>query len=556
MSASIVLLHLIGAVALLLWGMRMVRTGVSRACGARLRQALQYSVRSRVRALAVGLGVTAVLQSATATALMVASFAGRGLIATGAALAVMLGADAGTTLVAQALSLRVDWLSPTLIAVGVSLHYVTEAALARQIGRACTGLGLMLLALHLIVTVSEPLRESAILHEVLGALGGERVIGMLIAVLLTVLTHSSLAVVLLIMSLAEAGVASLPLAFALIVGANIGGAVPAVLATWSSGPAARRVTLGNLCFKVSACLLVLPFLGEIQPLVAWLESDPARQAVNFHTALNLAIALVFIGVTEPCARLLARLLPAAPAAEEPGVPRYLDRDSLDMPTVALANAARETLRMGDVVAGMLQCSLRALKEDDVRYVNEVHAADNAVDRLHEAIKLYVSAVSRNALDDTESRRATEILTFATNLEHIGDIAEDVSDQVGKKISRRMQFSREGLADIEALHARVSNNLSLALATFMSGEIKLARQLLREKRSVNAMERTSAGAHMARLVEGRPESIETSAMHMDILRDLKRIHSHIVAGAYPILAQAGELPANEPDLAQPAAAVNG
>jgi phosphate:Na+ symporter len=534
------LINIVGAVALLLWGLRMVRTGVSRAFGTDLRHLISRGVANRFSALLVGIGVTGILQSSTATALMVASFASRGLVATAPALAVMLGADIGTTLVAQVLAFDVAWLSPIFIAVGLFAHNASEATRIRQIGRATIGIGLMLLALYLIVSASEPLRDSALLQRVFGSLVGEQVIAVLIAALLTWLAHSSLAVVLLVMSLAAAGVVPLPFAFALVLGANLGGIVPPIMATLGQEPEARRVPLGNALFKIVGCLAVLPLIDALAPTIAYLGADPARQVVNFHTAFNLAVATVFLFATEPIANLSRRLLPSQAKADDPGRPKHLDRDNIQNPQVALACAARETLRMGDIVETMLRKSITVIRTDEPRLADEVITMDDAVDRLHEQIKLYVAEASREPMDQEESLRASEILTFTTNLEHIGDIVENLMQMAAKKIKNKMRFSEDGLEEITAIHEKVVENLKLALGVFMSSDVKLARQLLAEKKKVIALERAGAESHMARLRQGRPESIETSALHMDFLRDLKRIHSHIVAVAYPVLDRAGEL----------------
>jgi phosphate:Na+ symporter len=527
-------------VALLLWGMRMVRTGVTRAFGTDLRHAIRYGVRNRFVACLTGLGVTAILQSSTATAIMVAAFASRGLIATALALAVMLGADIGTTLVAQVLSLDLSWLSPLLLLGGVVVHLASERTLVRQLARVAIGLGLMLLALKLIGLASQPTRESEMLHAVLGSLAGEPIIAILLAAVLTWIAHSSLAVVLLIMSLAAGGVVPLSLAFVMVLGANVGGTLPAITATLGEGPEARRVTFGNAFFKLVGCAVMLPLLDLVAPYLAMIETDPARQVVNFHTAFNLILAAAFLFLTDFVAATASRLFPALPEDEDPGRPRYLDESILDTPSVALTAATRETLRMGDLVETMLAQSIDALSRGDRALAAGIMKMDDAVDSLHEDIKLYVSQIARRHLDEPESHRATEIIAFTINLEHIGDIIENLMDLAQKKSRQRVQFSEAGLEDITALHHMVRNNLNLALDIFVSGDVKTARQLLMEKRRVRDLERLAADSHFQRLREGRTESIETSALHLDILRDLKRIHSHIASVAYPVLEAAGEL----------------
>lgn len=277
------------------------------------------------------------------------------------------------------------------------------------------------------------------------------------------------------------------------------------------------------------------------PLLAGLEADPARVVVNFHTGFNLALGCAFILLTGPVARLCTRLLPDRPVELDPGRPRHLDRTTLDTPSLALACAAREALRMGDVIETMLRDSLDVLGRGDRHKLAWLSKLDDTVDKLHEAIKLFVTDVTREPLSPDESRRAAEVLAFTTNLEHIGDIVDKtLLELVQKKIRKRLRFSHEGWSEIEALHARVLDNLQMALGVFMSGDVGIARRLIDEKVSFREAERQAAENHLGRLRAGRPESIDSSALHLDILRDLKRIHSHICAAAYPILDEAGQL----------------
>lgn len=540
-SPTQILIQLLGAVALLLWGTRMVRTGIMRVFGADLRHLLRLSLANRFAAFAAGVAVTGVLQSSTATALVVSSFAGRGVVATAPALAVMLGADLGSTLVAQVLSFQQHWLAPILILIGVVIHTYGERSSYHGLGRVAIGLGLMLLALRLILAASAPLREAAILGQLFGALAQEALILVLVAALLTWLAHSSLAVVLLIMSLAGVGVLPLTGACALVVGANLGAAMPAITATYGDRPAARRVAIGNLIFRLTGCIVALPLIALAVPWLQLLEAEPSRVVVNFHTAFNLALGLAFILLTDAVARLCLRLLPDLPVEIDPERPRHLDRSTLDSPSLALACAAREALRMGDLIETMLRESFEVFRQGDRQKLAALQRIENSVDKLHEAIKMFVSDVSREPLAAGEGRRSAEILGFTTNLEHIGDIIDkSLLELAEKKIRLQLRFSSEGWGEIEALHAHVLNDMRMALGVFMSGDVAIARQLIAEKVAVREAERQAAENHLARLRAGRTESIDSSALHLDILRDLKRIHSHICAVAYPLLDEAGQL----------------
>jgi len=535
-----VLLDLAGLIALLLWGIRMVRTGVARAFGARLRALLARTAENRLLAFASGLGITVLLQSSTATALIVTSLMRRRMMRTATALAVMLGADLGTGMAAQIFSVSRPAIGPLFILVGVAIFLSGEVTRRRDIGRIFIGLGLALLALRLLLEASGPLRESIIVHDVMTALGGQPVAALVIAALLTWIAHSSLATVLFFMSLAGAGTIDGQLALALVLGANVGGALPALTGSLADGPEARRVALANGAFKLAGALVALPFLAPLADWISALDPGQGRDVVDFHLLFNCALALILPAVG-PIARLAERLIPSAVERNEPGRPRYLDASAVEMPAVALTCAARETLHMADIVETMLRRGMTALLNDDRKLVQEVERMDNAVDRLHEAIKLYVTGITRESLSDADGRRAMEVISFTTNLEHVGDIIDkNLMELAAKKIKAQAKFSVDGEAELKALHQRVVDNLKLAMGVFISGDRQIARQLLDEKVRVRDAERAAAESHFARLREGRPESIASSGLHLDVLRDLKRIHSHICAVAYPILDAAGEL----------------
>jgi phosphate:Na+ symporter len=535
------ILNVVGSVALLLWGVRMVRTGLTRAFGAALRRAIAACSKNRFTAFAGGVGLTGLLQSSTATALLLASFAGRGLISLSIALAVMLGANVGTTLTSQVLSFDLSWCSPLMIGAGVIAFLSSDQDKPRHLGRVAIGLGLMLLSLKLLTAATEPLRSSPSFVAALEGMQDEYVIAVLFGALATWVVHSSLSTVLLVMSFAASGIIHPPLALSLVIGANVGGALAPYIDQPASNPAARRVPLGNLITRVTIGIAFLPFIGPMTHWLALAEPSPARMAVNFHTLFSIVAAVVFLPLTEPVASLCRRLLPARAAAEDPAAPRHLDASVLDTPAEALGCALRETLYLGDRVADMLRQTMDVFEKNDQKTMKAIESADNAVDKLYEAIKLYLVQISRAELSEEEGRRYIEILSFTTNLEHIGDIIDkNLMELAGKKIKNRLAFSSEGFAELKAFHARVLENLRLSLNVFTTRDIALARRLVAEKAAIREFEGKAADSHFARLREGRPESMETSTIHIDVIRDLKRINGHLTSVAYPILEAAGEL----------------
>jgi phosphate:Na+ symporter len=543
---SIVLLDLMGGVALLLWGLHMVLSGVLRAFGPDLRRFLATALRNRFSAFAAGLGLTALLQSSTATGLMTSSLAADGLVALVPALAIMLGANVGTTLIVQLLSFDISAAAPVLFVVGLITFRAGGSSLTKAIGRVAIGLGLILLALHILLDTLAPAEEAPAVRALLGSITGDPVLCILIAAAMTWAAHSSVTVVLLVMSLALSHFVTGPAALALVLGANLGSAINPLLEGGTRGnPASKRLPAGNLLNRLLGILIALPFLGPIANAMASFQPDAAKMAAEFHILFNVAMAVIFIGLLDPVAWLLARILPEKKQAADPSAPRYLDEAALETPSLALANAARETLRMGDAVETMLRDVINALINNDRALVNEVSRLDNVVDKLNEAIKLYVTKLTRDSLDEREGRRAMEIVSFTINLEHIGDIIDkNLCELAIKKIKRRYQFSAEGAAELMAFHKRVCECLQSAFGIFMTGDVEAAKKLIREKGDMRRAELEAADRHLERLRERQPESVETTSLHLDVLADLKRIHSHICSVAYPVLEAAGELPVRD------------
>jgi phosphate:Na+ symporter len=535
------LLSILAGIALLVWGTHIVRSGVLRVLGGNLRKVMADSVASKFRAFCAGLGVTALVQSSSATALIASSFVGSGLMGLGPALAIMLGADVGTSLVVQLFSFDLSWLAPLAIAIGVILHLSKKATRLGQIGRISIGIGLIILALQMILTAAKPFTQAQGVKVIFASLTGDPMLDMLIGALFAVAAWSSLAVVLLTAAFVASGLIGIKVAMFLVLGANLGSGILGLIATSGANAAGRRVALGNFFFKLIGCLLVAPVAGSIEGLLALFDPDPQRLVVNFHTLFNLMLAAVLIFFTEPMARLVTRLMPEDSTKAQRAGAKYLDPAALDTPALATSNAAREALRIGDLIETMLAGLLTVIKTNDGRLARELRRMDDEVDDLYTAVKLYLTQISREALDEKESRRWADIIAFTINMEHVGDIIEHIIDDLEeKKISQGRSFSEAGMKEVEELHGRLMGTLRLGLNVFLNGDINSAQMLLAQKVEFRNLERTYASTHLDRLAWQTTQSIETSSLHLDIINDFKRINSHICSIAYPILEEAGAI----------------
>ena len=533
------LLDLAGSVGLLLWGLHMVQTGIQRGFGPDLRRVLGTALGNRLAAFAAGVGVTAILQSSTATGLMVAGFAAGGAVALVPALAVMLGANVGTTLIVQALSFDVAEVAPALILLGVILFRRGTAARTRDLGRVAIGLGLMLMALHSLVTLVTPYEDVPSLRLVLGAITTEPVLDVLVAAGLTWAAHSSVAVVLLVMSFAAKGAVPPDAAFALVLGANLGTAINPVLEGVSGDdPVARRLPIGNLLNRLLGCAVALALLNRIGPWLVQFEPDPVRAVADFHTGFNLILAALFLPALGPYARILRLLLPARVVADDPSRPRYLDPTALESPPIALGAAAREALRMADALEAMLARAGEVLASTDRRRLGEVRRLDDVLDRLNTAIKGYLTALDPEDLSESDHRRLSQVLVFATNLEAAADVVDrDVMGHLAKRLKRGTPLAEPEQAEARRLLERLSATVRAAAAVFMTEDPRAARQLVAEKEAFRDLEAAATQAHFAGLRGGRG----TATVDLDLVRELKRVNGHLVAAAaYPVLEGQGEL----------------
>ena len=534
------LLNLLAAVSLLVWGTYLVRTGILRVFGANLRRILARSIGSRPTAALAGLGVTALVQSSTATAFIVASFVAQGLLTLPLALAVMLGADVGTSLMVVVFSLDLSWLSPLFIFTGVVLFISIKDRPVGRLGRILIGLGLMLLALRLVAQSTEIIVQAPAVQALLQSLASDLLLEITVGAALAIVAYSSLAVVLLTATLAASGAVPMETALGLTLGANLGSGLLAVLATARSSVETRQVPLGNLVFKIAGVLITAPLVG------LWLRHasphlDALTMVVGFHLAFNTMMAIMFLGFTGVVARRVAQWLPRPDTTLVGGRPYHLDPTALATPSLAISCAAREAMHQADVVETMLKGMLRVIEERDLRLAQELRQLDDQVDQLYSAIKYYLTKISREALSEDESRRWTDIISFTINMEQIGDIVERiVIDVEDKSIKQDRRFSDAGLAEIRDLHARLVDNLRLGMSVFLNGSVRDAQRLLEEKARFRDLERAYAGTHIARLSDNTVQSIETSSLHLDLISDLKRINSHICSIAYPILDSVGAL----------------
>ncbi|WP_454711972.1 Na/Pi cotransporter family protein [Cupriavidus nantongensis] len=520
-----ILLSLMSGVALLIWGAHVTRHGMLALLGPRLRLALAAGTASPARGFLAGLGVTALIQSSSATALMTSAFVAGGLVSLPAALPIVLGADVGTSLMARLLSVDISWLSPLLLVTGIALRLSGKASVRGQAGEVIVGLGLITLALQLIRLYATPLLHAPIVHAIFTSLGNDALLALVIGALLALLAYSSLAAVLLTATLAMGGVIGPATALPLVLGANLGSGLIACLANSGSAPAARRVSLANLMFRVAGILAFLPLLDAMPWLLSRLGSSAATMAIDFHMAFNVALAATLIWFVKPVASLCNRWLPDAHDDAAPGGARYLSQNDLRHPSVALGNATREVVRIGDVIEDMLSGMKLSVTGND-RVINaRCRALDDRIDDLYASVKMYLTDVDAGSLDDDDSARWDEIMLVNINLEYAGDIVERIlADLDQRKLSRNYRFSDEGSGELLELCDLLVANLRTRMSLFVANDREAAGLLRECANEFQARAERFMARHIARVAQRRAASVETSGLHLDVLRELVQMNA--------------------------------
>lgn len=528
------LLHLFSSVSLLVWGTHIVRTGVMRVFGASLRQIISSGTRRRSTAFLAGVGVTALVQSSNATALLVISFVSHGLIEISPGLIIMLGADVGTALMAKVLTVDLSWLSPLLILVGVTNFLRNRKSRVGQLGRVGIGLGLIILALQLIVSSADPITHSSIVRMIFTSISGDPILALAVGTIFAMVSYSSLAAVLLIATLAAAGMVPLPIALCIVLGSNLGSGLLAVLGCRGQNAVARQIIYGSMVFKIVGCVLVIPWIGPLARQASELHIPTDNLVINFHVTYNFFRCLLMMPFVGMMARLCQRIVSDDIETAQTLIPRYLDYNMLDVPSLALTNATRETLRLGDVVSQMLYCFHLALTEEK-KQKREIHKLEIEAEILYSAIKLYMAQIRQDDLEEEDSRRWAEIIDIALNMHMASSIIEHmVAEVTDKALDTGRSFSSAGIEELLTLYQKLKAEQDLAMAVFLSSDAADAKRLKRAKHRLHLLNRRFSYSHVERLHCQNVQSLETSSLHMRLLGDIHRLSSLFCSPAHHVL----------------------
>ena len=537
-----ILIHIAGAAALLIWAVRLVRTGVERGFAAPMRTWLRHSAKNRLLAAGTGMGAAVLLQSSTAVAVLVSNFVSKGGLATTTGLAILLGADVGSAVVTQLLMVRQPLLIPLLLVIGVTVFLRGEGSNTRQIGRIMIGLALIFVSLDMIRGATEPMISNPGTQAVMAYLGRDLLTAFVIGAVFAWGVHSSVAAVLLFVTLAAQSVLPLPASVAMILGANLGGGLIAFVLTYNASIASRRMVMGNLLLRGGGAGLVVLCIAAMPDLLNQLGTTPARQAINLHLAFNFTLALLALPCVGPITTALTYFM-----AEKTDLnaalkmTSALDPNLLDRPQRAMDCAARELLGMGQKIEQMLIAVEPLYDCWDSATATKIADQDRAIKQTHLDIKLYLARLGQKGLDEDQSRRSMELASISSSLDSASDAIARIMLELAKRLDmQKLQFSLQGREEIRDFTDRVQSNVQLALNVMMNQNPAEARELVAAKEKVRNVEQKLQRSHIGRLREGLAESIETSNIHQETLRALKQINTAFSMVGHPILLKSGDL----------------
>lgn len=530
-----VLATFLGAVAILLYGLQLAGNGLQEIAGARLRALIASVTRNRFIGAGVGALLTAIIQSSSATTVILVGLTSAGMIQLSQTIPIILGADIGTTLTVQLIALQIQKLAPFMIASGFFLHFIAKKKRLKSIGLALLGFGFIFLALDMMSEAMKPIQSYPWIKELLKSVEGQPLFAIFIAAMLTAFFHSSAATLGIALAMGAQGLITLKAALPIILGANIGSCAAAWIASLGAPVEAKRVAVAHVLFKIFGVLLIFPFLSPFESWIAETASTVPRQIANAHTFFNLGLASIFLPLSVPFAKGVTWLVKAPPPEKDPFKPKYLDPKLLDSPSFALEQATQEALRMADIVQGMFDDVLDVLIKNNQERLEEIENREAIIDHLHRETKLYITRLSQNALTSEQSAREVAVLGLINNLENIGDIIDiNLIDLARKKINTGVRFSDAGIQELSDFHRTISHDFALANFAFKTQNLETAERIIKEKGEIHQRERALRAAHIHRLHLGISETIESSAIHLDILTNLKRIKSHITSIAHTLI----------------------
>ena len=517
------LMSVAGGLGLFLYGMQLMGEGLQKVAGDRLRRILEMLTSVPVIGVVVGAIVTVLVQSSSATTVMTVGFVNAGLMNLRQAISIILGANIGTTVTAQMVSLKLTDLALPAIAIGFTLHLLGRSRFQKHLGQVVMGFGILFLGMTIMSDGLRPLRTSPVFTQYMILFGARPLLGVLAGAVFTAAVQSSSAFTGLVISLALQDLIGLNAAVPLILGSNIGTCITAMLASIGANVTARRASLAHVLFNVFGVVLFLPFLGPFTNFIASSASTVAHQAANAHTMFNIVNSLIALPFIAAFARLVTRLVPGAETGIDVG-PKYLDPLLIATPSVALGQATHELLRMGQLALAMIDDVFNAFRTgntDNLKYAAQKEVTINSLDT---EVVSYLVKVAQKSLSLEQSGRHRALLNVSNDIERIGDHAANILELVQYKLDNDLAFSDEAKQELEDMYQRVRGAVEMSLRSLETDDLTLAGKVMLMEDEVDMMEKELRYSHMCRLNDGKCQP-SAGVVFLDVISNLERMADH-------------------------------
>lgn len=518
------IIGLIGGLGLFLYGMKLMGDGLENAAGEGLKTILEKVTSNPVMGVLVGTAVTAIIQSSSATTVMVVGFVNAGLMNLYQAVGVIMGANIGTTVTAQMVAFKLDHIAPIFVGVGAAIVLFSKSNKRREVGNIVLGFGILFMGMGIMGDSMKPISSSPQFKDFVVTVGNNWIVGLIAGLAMTAVVQSSSATTGILIALASTGSITMEVALPIIFGCNIGTCVTALLSSIGTSKTARKAALIHLIFNIFGTLLFIPLRGQLTHLVQYISpTDVKRQIANAHTVFNVTNTLIMLPLSKYLILIVNKLIPGEDEIEKVGA-TYIDDRLLETPVIALGQAIKETIRMANKAKENLEISMKAFENNDDQLVSKVYENERIINALEQDITTYLVKLSKTELSDEQKGIIASSFHVVNDIERIGDHAENIADLTSEKIAKKMEYTGEALEELNQMYNYTLNALTIAIESYESHDFRKAESINSVEQRIDVLEKEFRASHIKRLNNGicNPHA---GAVFLDIISNFERIGDH-------------------------------
>jgi len=515
---------LIGGLGLFIFGIHLMGTGLHKAAADKMRKILAALTTTPFIGMLVGLVTTSIIQSSSATTVMLVGFVNAGLMTLKQAIGVIYGANIGTTVTAQLIAFKLTDYALPIIGLGMGLNLFAKKRFYKNMGEFLFGFGILFLGLNILTGSVKPFGTSESVRNAFIIFSKSPLTGIITGMIVTAIIQSSSVTTGLVLALASVGLVDLRGAIPLILGCNIGTCITALLASIGTTISARRTAVAHITFNITGVFLFLPFIPYYQKLVEITSSDVMRQCANAHTMFNVTMTLFFLPLTALLARTVEKVVPGKETVTDLG-PRHLERHLLNTPILALQAAIYETIHTLNLVKEMIDSAIEGFMENDIKVLAKVAQGEEAVDSLRMAVTNYLVELMQRELSEEESKKIPSLLHMINDVERIGDHAENLKDLAERKIEEKLPFSNMAISEIHQMQAEIDQMVEEAISALKTNEVKEAQKVIEREAQINLLRDELNRNHVKRLENGTCQVL-SGIVFLEMVSNFEKIGDHL------------------------------